>query len=267
VSCLLCNNTFNTQNNYLFCPHSSIGSVAPSHCGLDAATTVVLATAHPAKFPAAVSKAVDPLPAAPDALQQLYSMPTRKHEIVNSLEAVKQYLLQTLEGTAEAVSTKDSNGSVTAAASVTGATNAAPALAATESDRIAAMTPTPTATTSKLSATADVWQPKASDKAGLNNSVPVPTTTTATAVNNGEHTLCVSANTEGIAAMNGSSANGVGSSVNSSSNGVSYNAEIAAAADKIAVKDDENKSLRLLTLSVFVGVVVVVAAVTLRSRR
>jgi hypothetical protein len=238
VSCLLCNNTFNTQNNYLFCPHSSIGSVAPSHCGLDAATTVVLATAHPAKFPAAVSKAVDPLPAAPDALQQLYSMPTRKHEIVNSLEAVKQYLLQTLEGTAEAVS-----------------------------DRIAAMTPTPTATTSKLSATADVWQPKASDKAGLNNSVPVPTTTTATAVNNGEHTLCVSANTEGIAAMNGSSANGVGSSVNSSSNGVSYNAEIAAAADKIAVKDDENKSLRLLTLSVFVGVVVVVAAVTLRSRR
>jgi hypothetical protein len=196
-------------------------------------------------------------------------MPTRKHEIVNSLEAVKQYLLQTLEGTAEAVSTKDSSGSVTAAASVTSATNAAPALAATESERIAAMTPT--ATTSKLSATADVWQPKATAKAGVNNSVPVPTTTTAAGANSGEHTLGVSANTEGIAQMNGSSSNGnsdgVGSSVNSSSNGVSYKAEIAAAADKIALKNDEKKSLRLLTLSVFVGVVVVAAAVTLRSRQ
>lgn len=44
------------ERGYLLCPHSSVGAAAPVKLGLDASTTVVLATAHPAKFPDAVKK-------------------------------------------------------------------------------------------------------------------------------------------------------------------------------------------------------------------
>lgn len=43
-------------NRYLLCPHSSVGAAAPLQLGLDSSRTVVLATAHPAKFPDAVRK-------------------------------------------------------------------------------------------------------------------------------------------------------------------------------------------------------------------
>lgn len=43
-------------NGYLLCPHSSVGAAAPLQLGLDPTKTVVLATAHPAKFPDAISK-------------------------------------------------------------------------------------------------------------------------------------------------------------------------------------------------------------------
>ncbi|CAN0529112.1 unnamed protein product, partial [Scytosiphon promiscuus] len=42
--------------DYLLCPHTSVGAKAPLQLGMPEARTVVLATAHPAKFPDAVKK-------------------------------------------------------------------------------------------------------------------------------------------------------------------------------------------------------------------
>ena len=47
---------FWAEDSYLLCPHSSVGAAAPLQLGLEKSKTVVLATAHPAKFPDAVSK-------------------------------------------------------------------------------------------------------------------------------------------------------------------------------------------------------------------
>ena len=48
---------------------------------------------------------VDPLPAAPEALQKLYALPTRKEEVANSLPAVKAYIKQILANAGEAIPT------------------------------------------------------------------------------------------------------------------------------------------------------------------
>ncbi|KAG5182073.1 threonine synthase [Tribonema minus] len=86
------------KNQYLFCPHSSIGAAAPPHCDLPVTETVVLATAHPAKFPSAVGMVVTPMPPAPVELQRLYTLPTRKHQLPNSLAEVQGYMVQVLDG-------------------------------------------------------------------------------------------------------------------------------------------------------------------------
>ncbi|CAN0119618.1 unnamed protein product, partial [Scytosiphon promiscuus] len=48
--------SFWNEQDYLLCPHTSVGAKAPLQLGMPEARTVVLATAHPAKFPDAVKK-------------------------------------------------------------------------------------------------------------------------------------------------------------------------------------------------------------------
>ena len=59
------------------------------HCN---APTVALATAHPAKFPDAVSQATGLRPALPPRLSDLLERPEREHELPNDYEAVKAYV-------------------------------------------------------------------------------------------------------------------------------------------------------------------------------
>ncbi|CAM9788550.1 unnamed protein product, partial [Sphacelaria rigidula] len=73
------------EQSYLLCPHSSVGAAAPVQLGLEGSSTVVLATAHPAKFPDAV---VNELPPAPTELHVLWDLPTRSTKMPNSLEKV-----------------------------------------------------------------------------------------------------------------------------------------------------------------------------------
>ncbi|CAM9776755.1 unnamed protein product, partial [Laminaria digitata] len=77
---------FWAEQEYLLCPHSSVGAAAPLQLGLEKSRTVVLATAHPAKFPDAVSKVVPKLPPAPEALQVLWDLPTRSTKMPNDLK-------------------------------------------------------------------------------------------------------------------------------------------------------------------------------------
>eukprot|EP00752_Nemacystus_decipiens_P018551 g16631.t1 len=79
------------------CSWASVGAKAPLQLGMPESRTVVLATAHPAKFPDAVKKVVKDLPPAPEALQVLWDLPTRKTNMPNDLKKVQEFMLETLK--------------------------------------------------------------------------------------------------------------------------------------------------------------------------
>ncbi len=71
----------------LLCPHSAVGvKVAEDHLG--AAPMVTLATAHPAKFPAAVEAATGIHPALPPHMADLFDRPERLTRVPNDLAAL-----------------------------------------------------------------------------------------------------------------------------------------------------------------------------------
>jgi threonine synthase len=55
--------------------------------------SVVLATAHPAKFPAAIAAAIGQEPTAP-ALEELKARPVVKHRVAASAEAIKAFIAE-----------------------------------------------------------------------------------------------------------------------------------------------------------------------------
>ena len=91
---LTCIRETEAKYGYILCPHSAIGLVAYRKLAdsvLANGTTVCLATAHHAKFPDAVRKAVGPdvkVPIEP-ALEKLKTLPQEKHIIPATSKAVK----------------------------------------------------------------------------------------------------------------------------------------------------------------------------------
>lgn len=83
------------QDGYLVCPHTATAVNAVQDLQLPAARTVVLATAHPAKFEAAMALALGPdkMPPRPEALQALFSLPTRVTELQKNSEFVQDFIL------------------------------------------------------------------------------------------------------------------------------------------------------------------------------
>lgn len=72
----------------LLCPHSAVGvKVAGEHLGHT--PMITLATAHPAKFPAAVHAATGLHPALPPHLADLFDRPERVTRAANDLDALK----------------------------------------------------------------------------------------------------------------------------------------------------------------------------------
>ncbi len=68
----------------VLCPHSAVGvKVAEEHLGAE--PMITLATAHPAKFPAAVEAACGLHPALPARMQDLFERPERFTEVANDL--------------------------------------------------------------------------------------------------------------------------------------------------------------------------------------
>ena len=68
----------------VLCPHSAVG-VKVAEENLDATPMITLATAHPAKFPAAVKDACGIHPELPARMQDLFERPERFTEIGNDL--------------------------------------------------------------------------------------------------------------------------------------------------------------------------------------
>ncbi len=75
-------------------PHTAIGvKAAKSFMSKPHVPMVCLATAHPAKFPAAVEAATHQHPALPPAMADLFERPERMHTIANDPEAIKAFIL------------------------------------------------------------------------------------------------------------------------------------------------------------------------------
>ena len=73
----------------LLCPHGAVGvKVAGEHL-VQATPMITLATAHPAKFPAAVEQAAGVHPPLPPTMADLYERPERVTRIGNDLSAIE----------------------------------------------------------------------------------------------------------------------------------------------------------------------------------
>ena len=76
----------------LVCPHTAVGiRVAEDHGAADV-PMITLATAHPAKFPAAVKKASGVHPPLPSRLSDLYERPERVIRIANDLGILENHI-------------------------------------------------------------------------------------------------------------------------------------------------------------------------------
>jgi threonine synthase len=82
---------YNEKYDYVLCPHSAVGVSAIEQLGMVNESTVCLATAHEGKFPAAVSRAVDPLPTPPPELARLAVLKTRRSRCPNDVKAVQAF--------------------------------------------------------------------------------------------------------------------------------------------------------------------------------
>ena len=75
------------------CPHTAVGiHAARVRRGDPAVPMVVLATAHPAKFPDAVEAACGVRPALPPRLAELMTRPERVERVANDVEAIKDVI-------------------------------------------------------------------------------------------------------------------------------------------------------------------------------
>ena len=82
------------SENYLVCPHTATAVVACRALKTPSATTVILATAHPAKFEEAVNLALvnRTHPKRPKEINALFSLPTRVTRIPASLPQVQRFV-------------------------------------------------------------------------------------------------------------------------------------------------------------------------------
>lgn len=86
--------TIRDETGEVLCPHSAIGvAVARQHIE-PGVPMVTLATAHPAKFPDAVERAVGIRPELPPHMADLFDLPERVTRVENDAEAIKSLILE-----------------------------------------------------------------------------------------------------------------------------------------------------------------------------
>ena len=99
ATCALVKQVYETSE-YLLDPHSAIGvKAARDLCGGSATPVITLATAHPAKFPAAVAEAgLSVKPALPQHLADLFEREERFAVTPNDLSAVQAHMVAHIKG-------------------------------------------------------------------------------------------------------------------------------------------------------------------------
>jgi threonine synthase len=73
-------------------PHTAVAAEAAERIPASAAPQVILSTAHPAKFPDAVAKAIGREPPMPDALKRVMDLPERLEILPNDLTLIRQFI-------------------------------------------------------------------------------------------------------------------------------------------------------------------------------
>jgi threonine synthase len=87
------------KTGFLLDPHTATGVKAAEVCDRDASIPMItLATAHPAKFAAAIERAGLPTPGLPAHMADLFQREERCTVVPNSLDAVKRHMLGVLLG-------------------------------------------------------------------------------------------------------------------------------------------------------------------------
>jgi threonine synthase len=85
---------YHEKFDYLLDPHTAVGVAVAERQGLDGDPVVCLATAHPAKFPAAIEKATGRDIARHPAIDALAELPTRCEVLPNDVEAVRDFIVR-----------------------------------------------------------------------------------------------------------------------------------------------------------------------------
>jgi len=84
------------RSGEILCPHSAVAvKVAQEHLG--PTPMISLATAHPAKFPAAVKEACGQEVALPPRLHDLFARPERVTEVANDLTALETLIRERIQ--------------------------------------------------------------------------------------------------------------------------------------------------------------------------
>eukprot|EP00591_Stephanopyxis_turris_P002669 CAMPEP_0195520520 /NCGR_PEP_ID=MMETSP0794_2-20130614/17078_1 /TAXON_ID=515487 /ORGANISM="Stephanopyxis turris, Strain CCMP 815" /LENGTH=525 /DNA_ID=CAMNT_0040649897 /DNA_START=25 /DNA_END=1602 /DNA_ORIENTATION=- len=104
---------YHDDHGYMLCPHSAVGVSAIHQLGMVNPTVVCLATANYAKFPDAVSAAVNPLPPAPSQLAELANMKTRSSHCPNDLKIVEAFVEKRIQERISSDEKKNGNGTCT----------------------------------------------------------------------------------------------------------------------------------------------------------
>ncbi|MBI3993291.1 MAG: threonine synthase [Candidatus Lambdaproteobacteria bacterium] len=86
------------EHGYLLDPHSAIGYRAAQAHEEPALPMVAMATAHPAKFAAAINAAIGRPPELPPALAALAELPTRRTVLPAHIDAVRAHITATVSG-------------------------------------------------------------------------------------------------------------------------------------------------------------------------
>lgn len=79
-------------SQYVLDPHTAVGVAAAQRASLPG-TTITLSTAHPAKFPEAVQRAIGLNPALPPHMADLFEKEEHTHPLPNDADALKNYIL------------------------------------------------------------------------------------------------------------------------------------------------------------------------------
>ena len=78
----------------ILCPHSAVGVAVANRHLEPGVPMVTLATAHPAKFPDAVERAIGIRPDLPPHMADLFDLPERVTRVENDVEALKSLILE-----------------------------------------------------------------------------------------------------------------------------------------------------------------------------
>ena len=84
-----------SENNYVLDPHTAIGLGAAKKLNIE--NCIVLATAHPAKFPDAITKSISQKIDLPKELVKINNKKENFHIIDNDLEKIKNYIKENIQ--------------------------------------------------------------------------------------------------------------------------------------------------------------------------